>query len=95
MTVVSAFLVPGNPLPCLKPDSLVWGRLAGAMQRAGRALSASRPDAVLVYSTQWFAVLDQQWLTRTRSQGVHVDENWYEYGEMPYDIHADVELAYA
>jgi len=95
MTVVSAFLVPGNPLPCLKPDALTWGRLVGAMQRAGRALAASRPDAVLVYSTQWFAVLDQQWLTRPRSQGIHVDENWYEFGEMPYDIHADAELAYA
>ena len=95
MTVVSAFLVPGNPLPCLKPDALVWGRLASAMQRAGRALAASRPDAVLVYSTQWYAVLDEQWLTRPRSQGIHVDENWYEYGDMPYDIHADVELAYA
>lgn len=95
MAVVSAFLVPGSPLPCLKPDALPWGRLASAMQRAGRALAASRPDAVLVYSTQWFAVLDQQWLTRPRSAGLHVDENWYEFGEMPYDIHADTELAYA
>src|SRR5690606_13541070 len=82
-------------LPCLKPESTVWGRLASAMQRAGRALAASRPDAVLVYSTQWFAVLDQQWLTRRRSTGLHVDENWYEFGDLPYDIHADTELAHA
>ena len=95
MPVVSAFLVPGSPLPALKPEALGWGRLAAAMQRAGRALEASKPDAVLVYSTQWLAVLDQQWLTRKRSQGVHVDENWYEFGELPYDIHADTELAHA
>ncbi len=95
MAVVSAFLIPGNPLPCLKPEALAWGRLASAMQRAGRALAASRPDAVLLYSTQWFAVLDQQWLTRRRSQGVHVDENWYEHGDLPYDIHVDTELAHA
>jgi 2-aminophenol/2-amino-5-chlorophenol 1,6-dioxygenase subunit alpha len=95
MPVVSAFLVPGSPLPLLKPDVLSWGRLAAAMQRAGRALEASRPDTVLVYSTQWLAVLDQQWLTRRRSQGVHVDENWYEFGDLPYDISVDVELAHA
>jgi 2-aminophenol/2-amino-5-chlorophenol 1,6-dioxygenase subunit alpha len=65
------------------------------MQRAGRALEASRPDSVLVYSTQWLAVLDQQWLTRRRSQGIHVDENWYEFGDLPYDISADTELAHA
>ncbi len=95
MPLVSALLVPGSPLPQLKPEVLPWGRLAAAMQRAGRSLEAARPDVVLVYSTQWLAVLDQQWLTRKRSQGVHVDENWYEFGEMPYDIHADTELAHA
>lgn len=95
MPVVSAFLVPGSPLPLLKPDVLPWGRLAAAMQRAGRALAASKPDTVLVYSTQWLAVLDQQWLTRRRSHGVHVDDNWYEFGDLGYDIHADTELAHA
>ena len=95
MPVVSAFLVPGSPLLVLKPETLGWGRLASAMKRAGRALEASRPEAVLVYSTQWLAVLDQQWLTRRRSQGLHVDENWYEFGDLPYDIHADTELAHA
>jgi len=95
MPVVAAFLVPGSPLPVLKPEVIAWGRLAAAMQRAGRSLEAARPDAVLVYSTQWMAVLDQQWLTRKRSTGVHVDENWYEFGELPFDVHADTELAHA
>src|SRR5207237_1363388 len=79
----------------LKPEALGWGRLAAAMQRASRSLEASKPDAVLLYSTQWLAVLDQLWLTRRRSQGVHVDENWYEFGDLPYEIHADTELAHA
>jgi 2-aminophenol/2-amino-5-chlorophenol 1,6-dioxygenase subunit alpha len=95
VTVVCALLVPGSPLPRLKPENLAWGRLASAFQRAGRALAAARPDVVLLYSTQWFAVLDELWLTRRRSQGVHVDENWYEYGDLPYDIVIDTELAHA
>lgn len=95
MSVVAAFLVPGSPLPVLKPEVIAWGRMASAMQRAGRGLESARPDAVLVYSTQWMAVLDQQWLTRKRSTGVHVDENWYEFGDLPFDISADTELAHA
>jgi 2-aminophenol/2-amino-5-chlorophenol 1,6-dioxygenase alpha subunit len=95
MSVVSAFLVPGNPLPKLKPEVPGIGRLAAAMRTAGTALAASQPDAVLVFSTQWFAVLDQQWLTRPRSSGVHVDENWYEFGDLPYDILVDSTLAQA
>lgn len=95
MTIVSAFLVPGSPLPLLHRQAAPWGNLATAMESAGKALAASRPDTVLVYSTQWFAVLDEQWLTRKQSAGVHVDENWHEFGEMHYDIHADTELAHA
>jgi 2-aminophenol/2-amino-5-chlorophenol 1,6-dioxygenase alpha subunit len=95
MAVVSAFLVPGSPLPKLKPEIPALGRLAEAMRQAGRALAASRPDAVLVYSTQWIAVLDQLWLTRPHSAGVHVDENWYEFGDLTFDINVDTALAQA
>lgn len=95
MPVVSAFLIPGCPLPQLKPDNLPWSRINSAFQRASRGLAASRPEVVVMYSTQWMAVLDQQWLSRRRSQGVHVDENWHEYGELRFDIIADTDLAHA
>jgi 2-aminophenol/2-amino-5-chlorophenol 1,6-dioxygenase subunit alpha len=95
MTVVSAFLVPGNPLPRLKPEVPKLAPLVKALKSAGEALARSRPDAVLVYSTQWIAVLDELWLVRRRSTGIHVDENWYEYGDLPFDIYADAELAAA
>ena len=95
MPVVAAFLVPGSPLLLLKPEILPWGRLASAYQRAGRSLAAARPDTILLYSTQWIAVLDQLWQTRPQLQGVHVDENWHEFGELAFDIRIDSELAYA
>lgn len=95
MPVVSAFLVPGSPLPLLRQDNMPWQRIATAYQRAGRALAASRPDTILLYSTQWIAVLDQLWQTRPRVAGMHVDENWYEYGDLEFDIGIDTELAYA
>lgn len=93
VTVVSAFLVPGSPLPCVQRDNPPWGKLADAMEAAGKSLAASRPDTIIVYSTQWIAVLDQLWQSRPQLQGIHVDENWHEYGDLPFDITIDVELA--
>lgn len=95
MSVVAALMVPGSPLPLLRPDNLPWGRLATGMERAGRALAAAKPDVLLIYSTQWLAVLDQLWQTRPAIKGVHVDDNWYEYGDLAFDIRVDTELAYA
>jgi 2-aminophenol/2-amino-5-chlorophenol 1,6-dioxygenase alpha subunit len=95
MTVVSAFLIPGSPLPFVQGDNPPWGKLADAMKTAGKALAKSRPDTILLYSTQWLAVLDQLWQTRPHLQGVHVDENWHEYGDLPFDIRSDTELAEA
>ena len=93
--VVSAFLVSGSPLPLLCPTVAPWRPLAEGYRQAQRALAASRPDVLLVYSTQWLAVLDQLWQARARLSGVHVDENWHEFGELAFDIRADVELAQA
>lgn len=93
MSVVSAFLVPGSPLPKMQPDSGPWGQMAQGFQLAGKALARSAPDAVVIYSTQWIAVLDQLWQTRPRLKGSHVDENWHEYGDLPFDITVDVDLA--
>ena len=91
--VVAAFLVPGSPLPCLKPDNPPWQAIAAGFGQARAALDRSGPDALLVYSTQWIAVLDQLWQTRGRCRGIHVDENWYEFGDLPYDLSIDTKLA--
>ena len=61
MTVVSAFLVPGSPLPQVRRDNAPWGALADALDKAGQALRLSNADTIVFYSTQWIAVLDQLW----------------------------------
>ena len=93
--VVAALLVPGSPLPLLARDNPPWTEIANGLEDAAAALREADPDVVLIYSTQWLAVLDQPWQTRPRVRGVHVDENWYEYGEIDYDIETDTELAEA
>jgi 2-aminophenol/2-amino-5-chlorophenol 1,6-dioxygenase alpha subunit len=95
MPVVAAFVMPPLPHLVLKPDVAPWQRLGMAATAAGEALAACRPDTIAIYSTQWIAVLDQLWQTRPRLQGVHVDENWYEWGDLAFDISIDVTFAEA
>ena len=95
MPVVAAYLVPGTPLPYLVQDNPPWAPIVKGFQKAAASLAASKPDVLLVYSTQWIAVLDELWQTRRRVQGLHVDENWYEYGDLPFDLRIDTRLAKA
>ncbi|MBK6659410.1 MAG: tRNA U-34 5-methylaminomethyl-2-thiouridine biosynthesis protein [Proteobacteria bacterium] len=95
MTIVAALLVPGSPLPQVASDNPPWGALANAYAAAGAALATAAPDTLVIYSTQWLAVLDELWLTRARMQGEHVDDNWHEYGALPYDIRIDTALTAA
>ncbi|MAU40018.1 MAG: tRNA U-34 5-methylaminomethyl-2-thiouridine biosynthesis protein [Kordiimonas sp.] len=87
MTVVSAFIIPASPLPMVHGSNPPWGAFAEAMDEAGRRLAETDPDVILIYSTAWYAVLDQLWQMRAHVKGVHVDENWHEYGNMPFDMH--------
>ena len=95
MTVVSAFLIPGSPLPFVQRDNPPWSKLADALDLAGESLIASKPDCIIIYSTQWIAVLDQLWQTKAHLKDIHVDENWHEYGDLSFDISIDTELAEA
>ncbi len=95
MTIVAALLVPGSPLPQVARDNPPWGALAKAYEAAGAALAQAAPETLIVYSTQWLAVLDELWLTRPHMQGEHVDDNWHEYGALAYDIRIDTALTAA
>jgi ABC-type branched-subunit amino acid transport system permease subunit/aromatic ring-opening dioxygenase catalytic subunit (LigB family) len=93
--VVAAFLVPGSPLPLLRPDAPPYEPVVQAMTTVRRRLEEIRPDTLLIYSTQWIAVLDQLWQTRPRMSGLQVDENWHELGTLRFDLRSDTSLARA
>lgn len=93
--VVAAYLLPASPLLLLRKDEPRYRELVDAMKRVADDLDELKPDTLLVYSTRWYAVLDQLWQGRARMAGLHVDENWHELGEMRYDITTDVSLARA
>ncbi len=93
--VVGAYWLPASPLLALCKDEPVYKDLIAGMDKVREDIERLEPDALVIYSTRWYAVLDQLWQGRRRMSGLHVDENWHELGEMSYDLRTDVSLAKA
>ncbi len=93
--VVAAYLVPASPLLVLRRNEARYAELVAGMERVARDIDELKPDTLVIYSTRWFAVLDQLWQGRARMAGMHVDENWHELGQMRFDMTTDVSLARA
>ena len=93
--VVGAFLVCGSPLPLMRPDNPPWQPIVAGFEKARASLQALEPDAVVIYSTQWLAVLDQLWQAHPRLVGLHVDEDWHDLGNLRFDLKVDRDLALA
>lgn len=93
--VVAAWMLPASPLLALRREEPRYAELVGAMERVAQELVELEPDTLVIYSTRWYAVLDQLWQGRARMSGLHVDENWHALGEMRYDLTTDVSLARA
>jgi 2-aminophenol/2-amino-5-chlorophenol 1,6-dioxygenase subunit alpha len=91
-TIQRAYLVPG--LPHLVSHQAVesWEALRRALHQAGGQITALQPDVLVLYSTQWISVLGHSFQTNPNPKGLHVDENWYEMGDFPFDLRVDVAL---
>lgn len=95
MTVQAAYLLPSSPLPYFQGDNPPWQPLKQAMEEVGRRIAEHAPDVLIVYSTTWQAVMDQLWQAREIQRGSHVDQNWFDLGELHYDFRIDTDLAAA
>lgn len=93
--VVAAYMLPASPLLLLSQDEPRYADLTKAMEKVAKELEDLAPDTLVIYSTRWYAVLDQLWQGKSTMTGLHVDENWHELGEIRYDITTDVSMARA
>ena len=91
-TIQRAYLVPG--LPHLVSDLPVdsWETLRRGMRQAGEQIKALTPEVLVLYSTQWISVLGHSFQTHPNPKGFHVDENWYEMVDFPFDLRVDAAL---
>ena len=91
--IVKGYIVPGLPHVMLPRDSSGRRELRDACRVAGANALEARPDVLVVFSTQWISVLGHLVQARANPAGLHVDENWYDLGDLPYSFHTDLELA--
>jgi len=85
-SVIAGYLVPGLPHLAFSDKLGGWKDLAKSYADAGARAKKTKPDVFVVYSSQWISVLGHSFQTKPTLQGSHVDENWYEFGELPYSI---------
>jgi 2-aminophenol/2-amino-5-chlorophenol 1,6-dioxygenase subunit alpha len=91
-TIVSAYIVPGLPHLTSDKSAESWDKLRRAFHEAGQHVKSARPDVLVMYSTQWISVLGHLLQADPNPKGLHVDDNWYEYGDFPFDFRCDVQL---
>jgi len=91
-TIQRAYIVPGLPHLTSNVPVESWEALRRGFRQAGEQVKAAKPDVIVVYSTQWISVLGHSFQTNPNPTGLHVDENWYEYGDFPFDLRVDAAL---
>ncbi len=85
-----AYIVPGQPHIYLAPErNAGWASLRQAYQAVGREIANSGAELLLVYSTQWFSVIGHLMQVDPNPKWTLVDQNWYEFGEIPYSFRID------
>src|SRR5438094_8927884 len=91
--VQKAYLVPGQPHILLAPDrNAGWASLKASYEAVGREIERSGAELILLYSTQWFSVIGHLMQVDPKPKWVLVDQNWYEFGEIPYEFRIDPEF---
>jgi 2-aminophenol/2-amino-5-chlorophenol 1,6-dioxygenase subunit alpha len=93
MPLQKAYIVPGQPHPLLAPEkNRGWASLKSSYEAVGREIERSGAELILVYSTQWFSVIGHLMQVDPNPKWVLVDQNWYEFGEIPYEFRIDPEF---
>ena len=88
--IQKAYIVPGQPHILLAADrNRGWAELKKAYEEVGREIERSGAELLLVYSTQWFSVIGHLFQTDPNPEWTLVDQNWYEFGEIPYSFRVD------
>jgi 2-aminophenol/2-amino-5-chlorophenol 1,6-dioxygenase subunit alpha len=91
--IVKGYIMPGLPHVMLPRDSASRLELRNACRVAGANVREARPDVLVIFSTQWVSVLGHLVQARPNPIGLHVDENWYDLGNLPYNFRTDLDLA--
>jgi reactive intermediate/imine deaminase len=94
MTLVGGFIVPGMPHPLLAPQKNAgWQNIRDSFAKLRDKIASLDAELLVLYSTQWPSVIGHQIQADPEPHWVHVDPEWHELGDMPYDFRIDAEFA--
>jgi 2-aminophenol/2-amino-5-chlorophenol 1,6-dioxygenase alpha subunit len=88
-------LVPGLPHLLRGDLNPQYADLAKAVSEVGDWLAGEGVTRLVYFSTKWLSVLGQMYQGRRTLQGRHVDEMWYDLGDLPFDFDVDRPFAEA
>ena len=91
-TIQKAYILPGLPHLTSQIPVESWERVRRGFRQAAEHIQNAKPDVLVIYSTQWISVLGHSFQANPNPKGLHVDDNWYEFGDFPFDLRGDVEL---
>lgn len=91
-----ALIVPGLPHILLAAErSPGWLSLRRTYEKLAEEIKNAKADLLLIYSTQWLSVIGHLFQTDPKPKWLHVDQNWYEFGEIPYEFRVDADFGQA
>lgn len=89
----AAALVPGLPQVLSTGLNPHYENVAKALRGVGDRFQREGVERVVYYSTQWISVLGHLYQAKEKLKGLHVDENWYALGDLPFDFKVDAAFA--
>lgn len=90
--IVGAAWVPGLPFILNSEKSAQWKGLATGLEALSTHIKELKPEVLVFYSTQWLSVLGTSFQVQPNPKGTHVDENWYEWGDLEFNFKTDPKL---
>ncbi len=91
-----SYVLPGLPHILLTPEKNPgWQKIRHAFDRVRQEVEQSGADLLILYSTYWASVIGHQIQADPQPQWVHVDDQFHELGEIPYQLKIDSEFAKA
>jgi 2-aminomuconate deaminase len=88
--IKKAYIVSGLPHILLANDkSPYWNSLYESYGKIRDEIKNVDADLILYFSTQWLSVIGYLFQAEENPEWLHVDQNWYEYGSIPYKFKID------
>ncbi len=95
--ISQVYIVPGLPHILLAHEkSPAWQSLYDSYSKLRQEIENNHEaDLILYFSTQWLSVIGYMFQADPNPEWLHVDQNWYDFGSIPYNFKVDTSFSEA